>query len=246
LLFALFSPGYTLVAAIFPKRGDFGIVQRLALSFGLSIVVVPLVGVVLNYTLWGIGLYSVLMALLFFILAASAVAYYRRRRLPLEERFEPRFRLSLSWLRGREHFWDRVLVVLLAVVVIGAIGTLVYVARPLEVERTFTEFYLLGPEGRAADYPDVVVLGDEATVTLGVVNHEQVATYYYIRVFIEGETVAEVATGHLAHGEGWEQKVSFTPLEVGQEQLVELWLYEGDKNTPYHDLRLWVDVVGNK
>ena len=246
LIFALFSPGYALAVAVFPKRHDLDIVRRLALSFGLSIVVVPLIGVVLNYTLWGIGLYSVLIALLIFIIAASAVAYYRRRRLPPEERFEPRFRLRLSQFWGGHHLLDKALLVLLVVVIIGAIGMLVYVDRPPEVGEAFTEFYLLGPEGRAANYPDVIVMGEKATVTLGVVNHERVTTDYYIRIFIEGKTAAEVATSTLADGEEWEQKVSFAPLGVGEEQKVEFWLYKGNENMPYHILDLWVDVVGNQ
>jgi len=246
LVFALFSPGYSLVAAIFPKRDDLDIVRRLALGFGLSIAVVPLVGVVLNFTPWGIGLYPVLIVLLVFILAASAVAWYLRRRLPPEERFEPRFRFSLSGFRGRQHLWDKVLLILLVVVIIGAIGVLVYVARPPAVDTTFTEFYMLGPEGRAADYPDVIVLGEEATVTLGIINHEGIETDYYIRVFIEGKTVAEVAAGTLADGEGWEQKVSFAPIEVGGEQKVEFQLYKEDTSNAYHILDLWVDVVGSQ
>ena len=245
LIFALFLPGYALMAAVFPKRHDLDTVRRLALSFGFSIVVVPLVGVFLNYTPWGIGIYSVLISLLVFIIIAAAAAWFRRRRIIPEERFEPRFHFSLAGFRGRKHLWDVVLLVLLVVVIIGAIGTLVYVARPAE-EPGFTEFYMLGPEGRAENYTDVVVLGEEAAITLGVINHERVASEYSMRVFIEGKTVAEVATGTLEHGEGWEQKVSFTPLEVGEAQLVEIWLYREDKNIAYYVLRLWIDVVGNK
>ena len=245
LIFALFSPGYTLVAAIFTKRDDLDIAQRLALSFGLSIVVVPLVGVFLNYTRWGINLYSILLSLLAFIIVAAAVAWYRRRRLPPEERFEPRFCLRLSQFWGGHHLLDRTLLVLLVVVIIGAMGTLVYVARLPDTGEAFTEFYLLGPEGRAANYPDVIVLGEEATVTLGVVNHERMTTNYYIMIFIEGKKVTEVATSTLADGEEWEQKVSFIPAEFGEEQKVEFWLYKGNGNMPYHILDLWVDVLGN-
>jgi uncharacterized membrane protein len=88
----------------------------------------------------------------------------------------------------------------------------------------------------------VVTLGEEATVTLGVVNHEQAATGYNIGVIIGGKTLAEAATGILGNGEGWEQTVSFTPVEVGRQQ-VEFWLYKGDKNSPSQLLRLWIDVV---
>jgi len=246
LIFALFSPGYSLVAAIFPKRDDLDIVRRLALGFGLSIVVVPLVGVVLNFTPWGISLYPVLIALLVFIIAASAVAYYLRRRLPPEERFEPRFHFSLSGFRGRQHLWDKVLLILLVVVIIGAIGTLVYVARPPDTGEAFTEFYMLGPEGRADDYPDVIVLGEEATVTLGIVNHQQEIADYHIRIVIGEQDVGGVATITLAHEEEWEQPVSFAPTEVGEAQKVEFQLYWGSESKAYHTLDLWVDVVGSQ
>lgn len=245
LIFALFSPGYTLVAAIFTKRDDLDIAQRLALSFGLSIVVVPLIGVFFNYTRWGINLYSMLFSLLAFIIVAAAVAWYRRRRLPPEERFEPRFRLRLSRFWGGHHLLDRALLVLLVVVIIGAIGVLVYVARPPEVGQTFTEFYMLGPEGKAANYPDVLSLGEEAAVTLGIVNHERAVTDYSIRIRMGEDEVGGVAVITLAGEEKWEQKVSFAPVEVGEEQKVEFRLYKGNENTPYHALDLWVDVVGN-
>lgn len=245
LIFALFSPGYTLVAAIFTKRDDLDIVRRLALSFGLSIVVVPFIGVFFNYTRWGINLYPVLLSLLAFIIVAAAVAWYRRRRLPPEERFEPRFRLRLSQFWGGHHLLDRALLVLLVVVIIGAMGVLVYVARPPVVEQAFTEFYMLGPEGKAENYPDVIVLGEEATVTLGIVNHELATTDYSIRIVMGEEEVGGVATITLAGEEKWEQRVSFTPLGVGEEQKVEFRLYKGNENTPYHVLDLWVDVVGN-
>ena len=60
LPFILFLPGYTLTAALFPRRTDLGSIERVALSFGLSIAVVPLIGLILNYTPWGIRLPSLL------------------------------------------------------------------------------------------------------------------------------------------------------------------------------------------
>ena len=52
LFLILFIPGYSLIAALFPKKDDLDGIERAALSFGLSIAVTPLIGLALNYTPW--------------------------------------------------------------------------------------------------------------------------------------------------------------------------------------------------
>jgi uncharacterized membrane protein len=88
LLFALFFPGYALLSAIFPKQGKLGGIERIALSFGLSIAVVPLIGLILNFTPWGIELYPIVISVTIFILAASVVGWYRQRKLEPDQRFK--------------------------------------------------------------------------------------------------------------------------------------------------------------
>ena len=82
----LFIPGYVLIAALFPRNDDLDWLERVALSFGLSIAVVPLIGLVLNYTPWGIRLDPVLAALSLFVIAMAAAATARRLGLPAEDR----------------------------------------------------------------------------------------------------------------------------------------------------------------
>ena len=135
---------------------------------------------------------------------------------------------------------------LLAVVIIGAVGGLVYIAQPPALGETFTEFYLLGPEGKAEGYPDVIMLGREAIVTLGVINHQQETTDYHIKIVIGGQEVGGVGTITLADKEEWEQRVSFTPFEAGEAQKVEVRLYRSFDSNAYHTLDFWVDVVGNQ
>ena len=46
----LFLPGYALIATLFPRKDDLDGIERIALSFGLSIAITPLLGLALNYT----------------------------------------------------------------------------------------------------------------------------------------------------------------------------------------------------
>jgi uncharacterized membrane protein len=77
----LFLPGYSLVSALFPGRDELDVLERIALSIGLSICVVVFVGLGLNYTLWGIRLGPVLLALSAFTLIGTAVSALRRMEI---------------------------------------------------------------------------------------------------------------------------------------------------------------------
>jgi len=96
LCLILFFPGYTLMSALFPGKGDIGGVERVALSFGLSIAVVPLIGLVLNYMPWGIRLYPILISITVFILVCAVVAWRRQRRLNSDERFQVAFSFKMA------------------------------------------------------------------------------------------------------------------------------------------------------
>jgi uncharacterized membrane protein len=83
----LFLPGYSLIAALFPRKYDLDGIERIALSFGLSIAVVPLLGLALNYTPFGIRLAPVLTVLSVFTISLAMGAYARRSMIPEEDRF---------------------------------------------------------------------------------------------------------------------------------------------------------------
>jgi len=246
LLFVLFFPGYTVVAALFPHKGNLSGIERLALSFGLSIAVVPLMGLVLNYTPWGIGLYPILISLLLFIAVMAAIAWYRRHRLSPEERFQPQLGihlklLSRSWAcQGR---WDRLLGLLVVMAIMGALGALTCVIASPKAEEKFTEFYILGLEGKAEGYPRKIILGEEGRVILGLVNREHETTIYKVEITIDGERAGEIGPITLDHGGKWEQEVSFAPTRAGPDREVEFLLFKGASPEPYQALRLQVDVL---
>jgi uncharacterized membrane protein len=87
ILFTLFFPGYALISALFPKRDSLGGIERVAFGFGLSIAIAPLIGLILNFTPWGIKLYPIVISVTLFIVAASVVGWYRQRRLEPAQRF---------------------------------------------------------------------------------------------------------------------------------------------------------------
>jgi len=77
----LFLPGYALIAALFIRKDNLDGIERVALSFGLSIAITPLLGLGLNYTPFGIRLTPILIVLSVFTISLAIGAYVRRSRI---------------------------------------------------------------------------------------------------------------------------------------------------------------------
>ncbi len=77
-IFVLFLPGFLTVEALFPDPRELDNIERLALSMGLSLAITPLIGLLLNYTPWGIRLNPTVVSLSMYSLFISIVAAYRK------------------------------------------------------------------------------------------------------------------------------------------------------------------------
>jgi len=267
----LFIPGYALIAALFPARGDLDGIERVALSFGLSIAVVPLIGLALNYTPWGIRLDPILASLTVFTLAMTLVAWYRRLLLPAGDRFAVPARAMIASARAELYDpeasrFDRALSVVLVLSIVAAVATTAYViAVPKEGEH-FTEFYILGPGGKAADYPTDFAAGSTQSLIIGVGNHEYREIPYTVEALALNQTfdpVTNTSTVHAAesldrfvltvpHNETRELPWEFS-IPSPEYNRVEFLLFNetvpGDDvvgeeriNASYRDLHLWVRV----
>ncbi|MFB3764162.1 MAG: DUF1616 domain-containing protein [Methanotrichaceae archaeon] len=247
LLMVLFVPGYTLIAALFPRKGDLDGIERVALSFGLSIAVVPLMGLGLNYTPWGIRLTPVVVSISLFTLAMSVISYIRRTSLPIDERFSVEFRKNLASARAEvmadeKSRVDKALTIILILSIILSVSALVYVIVTPKQGEKFTEFYILGPKGKAYDYPTRVLAGNKSTVIVGVVNHEYSLVNYTMNLNFDNSTILEDRLT-LEHNQTWEHPVTYVLNHPGDEQKLEFLLYKEDNFTaPYRDLHLWVNV----
>ena len=236
LAFVLFVPGYAFVAALFPEAGepptaddgsepdgglqDRGIdgIERTALSFGLTIAIVPLIGLALNFTPFGIRLVPILVGISGFTAVATAVAARRRWDLPADERFAVPYR---EWLAaGRSELLDpgstvdAALNVALVVAILLATTSVVYaVAVPQQGEQ-FTEFYVL-TENETGDlvtegYPGELSADDPESIHVGVENNEYEELDYTVVVQLQAVEFRESVTTAGPNGTGTTRTVNET------------------------------------
>lgn len=251
----LFLPGYALIATLFPAKSDLDGIERVALSFGLSIAVVPLIGLGLNYTPWGITTLPILTSLSVFIFIMCGLAYLRRASLPETEAFEISFRAAaLSFKAGvmenSESKLDRALTVFLVISILLSVATLAYVVVSPKEGEHFTEFYLLGPGGKADNYTTNYTLGQSGTVIVGVVNHEYRPVNYTMEVKLENKSLIlpeNLTHISLVHNETWEEPVILVPPFEGKNMKLQFLLFnDTEKSVPYRDLHLWINVNSTK
>jgi hypothetical protein len=69
-------PGYSTIKLLFPYS-ELQFYERLALSFAVSLAVIPILGFILNFTFWGIRFLPVLGSVGAYTIAAASVAAAR-------------------------------------------------------------------------------------------------------------------------------------------------------------------------
>ena len=200
-------------------RGIDGI-ERVALSFGLSIAIVPLLGLVLNFTPWGIRLVPILLTVGGFTLVSAGVAAQRRWQLPPEERLQVPWR---EWLAsGRAELFepedrtDAVLNVVLVLSLLLAISSVGYAVLVPAQGEAFTEFYLLTTTDDgdlvADDYPEELVVGEPAPLVVGIGNEEHSREDYTVVVQLQRVEVVNGTAGGGPNG------TNVTEVEVLERQ----------------------------
>jgi hypothetical protein len=95
-IFVLWLPGYAFIKALFPQNLPFAkavarlseisekeldVIERVALSMGMSLALVPIVGLLLNYTAWGIRLTPIVLSLLALTMIFATAAVIREHQI---------------------------------------------------------------------------------------------------------------------------------------------------------------------
>jgi len=295
LVFVMFVPGYALVSALFPEaepstaaggRSEtatdrfFGLgrtreigrvsgVERVALSFGLSIALVPLVVFGLTFLPIELARLSVFLTISAITVGCAGAAAIRRHRLSQERRFRVPYR---AWLvAGKRSVTDAdsrfegALNFALAVAVVLAVVTLAFaVVSPPDAEH-FTDFHVLTENESgaltAADYPETLSADPSRTVHLGIENHEHEPLEYTVVVQLTrlgGDANGSVVTDRaeidrfsttLGHDETSirEQTLPVVGGPTGERLRLLFLLYVGEvpetptRDNAYRDLHLWVE-----
>jgi uncharacterized membrane protein len=287
LVFVLFVPGYVFIAALFPGADEesvtegardggsagsgIGGLERLAFSFGLSIAIVPLLGLILNVSPWRIQLGPVLVSLSGFTVIATVIAATRRWNLPEEERFSVPYRVWLA--AGRRGLFepsdraDAALNVVLVLSIVLAVSSVGYAVAVPKQGQEFSELYILTENETGAlvadDYPRNLTADEPEPLTVGVGNYEQTTLNYTVVVTLQDVAVENNDTQvleeqridtyrlSLSHNETWQQDHSVTPRLTGDRVRLTYLLYRGDApsdpsiETAYREVHLWVDVSNN-
>ena len=88
IIFVLWLPGYTFIKALFPVQvpikmstENLDTIERIALSLGMSIALVPIISLLLNYTPWGIRLTPIVLSLFALTLVFATAAVIREQQI---------------------------------------------------------------------------------------------------------------------------------------------------------------------
>jgi hypothetical protein len=95
-IFILLLPGYAFIKALFPRRlpikttdKELDTIERIALSLGMSLALVPITGLLLNYTPWGITLTPVTLSLTALTLAFATAGLIREHQTTTSSQATP-------------------------------------------------------------------------------------------------------------------------------------------------------------
>lgn len=251
LALIFFIPGYALLTAFFPRKADITHVERVAFSLILSIIIVGGMSLLASYTSLGLKAAPVVAVVSIFVLVTTVSAYVRRRSLPVEKRFAvsvPRVSgakraLPCGKLDGK---LEKTLAIVLVLILVVALTATIYLVAWPKGGEAYTALYILGPDGKAQDYPSQFRLGGEKSVIVGVSNHEQrPMDYTLVTTLNDSANSSTLFTKrlHLANDETWEQPVTIRPDRIGDDMQLSFLLYSDNDATPLQTTHLWVNVT---
>lgn len=244
--------------------------ERIGLSVALSLAVVPLLALALTLSLPSLTTFSLFMTISAFTVLCVLIAAKRRWSLPPRRRFRLSVVDRLANVRRsfseEDSGAEMVLNVVLVAAILLAVGTFGFaVASPPDGE-TYTEFYLVSEdedgEYVAAEYPDLITVGEPQQIHTGIENYEGNALDYEVVVQLQRVEGSGQGVTVVERHEVDRFSVSIAPDErriternltvsdelTGSDLRLEFLLYRDSapespiRETAYRELHIWIDV----
>ncbi|MFW6320317.1 MAG: DUF1616 domain-containing protein [Halohasta sp.] len=271
----LFLPGYVIVGILFPRGspsprengstaaeaapGDgrwlarirtpdrVTITERLAVSFGLSVAILPLLGFLLEVLPVAAFDGAIFPTLVGGVTVGALIASVRRLRTPTDERFRiPLSAIGASVrapLSGRMSWAERLATIALAATVLLAVVSVGYVFAMPQGGEQFTDLRVMteSDDGELTfgGYPDEITVGEETELVVGIDNREGERQSYTVVVTAEQlieddestqaieETELDRFETTVDDGQRRIQPLTVTP-ESASEVRINYYLYEGE------------------
>ncbi|WP_276253322.1 DUF1616 domain-containing protein [Halomontanus rarus] len=265
IIFSIFVPGYVLIAALFPKEGGqlrtveqstenenfsnkqrSGInwLERVALSFGLSVAIVPVIVLIVSLTPWGTQLVPILVSLNVFTLFTVSIASFKRQQVLQEDRFYVPYQKWIingrNLLFGSTSHVDTALTFILVCSIALGLGSVGYAISTPEDSETYSTVSILTEtndgELVAGGFPEEIPQGDSREFVLSIDNQEQQTVNYTVviieqdievddnnNLIIEDQKELQRAETRLDDNDTWYHNHEITPTIIGNNTRI-LWL----------------------
>ncbi len=239
ILCVVFFPGYALLALLFPTKGPIDWAERVALSVGVSIAVIPPLAYLLDLLPWGFTLYPMLGSVTAVILVASIGALAIRQQVPHEERFFSE--LALRSGAGYSPISPRVGLIA-GVLCLVALSLVVYISLASRNRDHFTGFYVLGESGLAQGYPKEMEIGVPTRFTVGIDSNEGADISYSVVVSASDQEIGRSGDVVMEKDSSQQIQIEVTPIQPQEDAKVEFLLFRSGDTEPYRSTHLWIDI----
>lgn len=238
----LVIPGHAVLAAIDPSHREFDPGERIGLYPAISIAVLPLLGLLLNYSPWGLTNASIIVSMALMLVLSPPIAALgiglSARKVKVESGLTRRMQANACVQENRRAGSTLPTLVTMGLVILAvAVSSMRASGRAVP-----TEFYVL-PVSRGADaYPFGVEQGGQLPIVVGLISHESLPTRFrMVAIGPSGLLVDERFS--LAPGRTREQAYQL-PVEGGEShQRVSLLLFRDDEEEPLRSLYIWIRVT---
>jgi len=255
-----FLPGYAVTTLLFPTQPTGqqsehesapGYWERAALAVGMSVVFLPLLGMLLSVFSLGVTPVTGMAVVSMVTILALAGGVIRRNQYQAERRYQ--LSIPFAKLRDQANAWrrpdddtqwvDKALSGLLVVAIIAAAMSFAFVVTAPSEPATYTEASLLAEadsgELVAENYPTEFDLGDEASLAVDITNYEGESVTYSVVVQQQRLTDSETPTvvdreelqterSTVADGETWRYDHTLEPTFSGSQLRVVYLIYKGE------------------